>query len=248
MEDKLILSVFNFPELYNATLPNYRCTQSRAAAWKSISLTLGLPTDECKKKWKNMRDRYLKEVRLEVKSRSLLSEPVQSRWRYRQLMNFIAPFTGSRVSLNDMCPEDEPENQDPEPGSAQGLTGTADTIKTPRSGAKAIPHTDTKPRIASVPQDPQASKISSSISPIVNKPGRKRRYAQPERRTSAAADQGAPETSDTTRDEDQLFLLSFVPALKRLAPQKRCETKMRIQQLLYEAEFNVCEAEREAQD
>ncbi|KAK7895252.1 hypothetical protein WMY93_020577 [Mugilogobius chulae] len=44
MDDKLILAVFNFPELYNVTLPNYRCTQSRANAWKNISLTLGLPT------------------------------------------------------------------------------------------------------------------------------------------------------------------------------------------------------------
>lgn len=40
-------------------------------------------------------------------------------------------------------------------------------------------------------------------------------------------------------DEDEMFLLSFVPALKRLAPQKRCETKIKIQQIMYEAEFSV---------
>lgn len=45
MDDKLILAVFNYPELYNVTLPNYRCTESRANAWRSISVVLGLPCE-----------------------------------------------------------------------------------------------------------------------------------------------------------------------------------------------------------
>lgn len=40
-------------------------------------------------------------------------------------------------------------------------------------------------------------------------------------------------------DEDEMLLLSFVPALKRLTPQKRCETKIKIQQIMYEAEFSM---------
>lgn len=42
MDDKLISAVYNFPELYNITLPNYRCTESRANAWRNISMALGL--------------------------------------------------------------------------------------------------------------------------------------------------------------------------------------------------------------
>ncbi|XP_073807907.1 uncharacterized protein isoform X3 [Danio rerio] len=38
-------------------------------------------------------------------------------------------------------------------------------------------------------------------------------------------------------DEDQLFLLSYVPALKRLTPQKRAAVKMQIQQIMFNAEF-----------
>jgi len=45
MDDKLILAVFNYPELYNVTLPNYRCTESRVNAWRSISIILGLPCE-----------------------------------------------------------------------------------------------------------------------------------------------------------------------------------------------------------
>uniref|UniRef100_A0A8C7X4A1 Transcription factor Adf-1 n=1 Tax=Oryzias sinensis TaxID=183150 RepID=A0A8C7X4A1_9TELE len=201
MDDKLILAVFRYPELYNATLPNYRCTDSRANAWRNISIALGLPPEDCKRKWKNLRDRYLKEVRMETKNKRQ-GDFVQSKWRYRQSMNFIAPFTGSRGSGADICGEqdqenlDELESPDPEGAMLEPRKLMSDTVSPPSPSGT---HTPTKWLVK---------------------------------------DDGVPFGS-RSRDEDELFLLSFVPALKRLAPQKRCETKMKIQQIMYEAEFNV---------
>lgn len=45
MDEKLISSVFNYPELYNVTMPDYRCTDSRASAWRNISIALGMPCE-----------------------------------------------------------------------------------------------------------------------------------------------------------------------------------------------------------
>uniref|UniRef100_A0A3Q1KBF0 MADF domain-containing protein n=1 Tax=Anabas testudineus TaxID=64144 RepID=A0A3Q1KBF0_ANATE len=170
MDDKLILAVFNYPELYNVTLPNYRCTESRASAWRNISIALGLSSEECKRKWKNMRDRYLKEVRMEIKSKKQ-GEIVPSRWKYRQLMNFIAPFTGSR--------------------SGGGETISSEPVKIPQSTMKVSP-----PSSQTAPS-PTKWLVKDNGTSIPTRP----------------------------RDEDELFLLSFVPALKRLAPQKRCTEK-----------------------
>lgn len=218
-----------------------------------------------------MRDRYLKEVRLEIKSKSLFGEPVQSRWRYRQLMNFIAPFTGSRVGVTDISLEEAQDNHDTETGSAEGeSTPTSEVIKTLQSSTKAnqISQSDIKPQIGSVAQDAQVAqlaalvKIPSSISPMISKPGRKRRLmhdtfpvtssTNPVYPTKWLVKDNSSTLSNRPRDEDELFLLSFVPALKRLAPQKRCETKIKIQQIMYEAEFNVSESDKhsegEAQD
>uniref|UniRef100_A0A671XJT8 MADF domain-containing protein n=1 Tax=Sparus aurata TaxID=8175 RepID=A0A671XJT8_SPAAU len=188
----LILAVFNYPELYNVTLPNYRCTESRANAWRSISVVLGLPSEECKRKWKNMRDRYLKEVRLEIKSKKQ-GELIQSKWKYRQLMNFIAPFTGSRSGVADICSnnDDDHDNPDNESGSTESLS---------------LPSSQRAP-------SPTKWLVKDNGTSFPSRP----------------------------RDEDELFLLSFVPALKRLAPQKRCETKIKIQQIMYEAEFSVAQ-------
>uniref|UniRef100_A0A3Q0SL89 BESS domain-containing protein n=1 Tax=Amphilophus citrinellus TaxID=61819 RepID=A0A3Q0SL89_AMPCI len=183
----LILAVFNYPELYNVTLPNYRCTESRTNAWRSISIELGLTSE----RWKNMRDRYLKEVRMEIKSKKQ-GENLQSKWKYRQLMNFIAPFTGSRSGVQDICSNNDDNHDNPDNESV-----TQDTQMTPLAV------------LAKIPSPLHVPTASSAI----------------------------------PRDEDELFLLSFVPALKRLAPQKRCETKIKIQQIMYEAEFNVTQPE-----
>ncbi|KAM6901048.1 uncharacterized protein PEZ65_019234 [Lycodopsis pacificus] len=251
MDDKLILAVYNYPELYNVTLPNYRCTESRVNAWRSISIILSLPSEECKRKWKNMRDRYLKEVRMEIKSKKQ-GEIMQSRWKYRQLMSFIAPFTGSRSGLADICGNngDDHDNPDNESGS----------VETPQSATKApASQPDIKPQAAfvtQIPQDTQMSLLakmpSSPQTTAISKTGRKRRLMQES--LSPSSSQSAPSPTkwlvkdngasfpSKPRDEDELFLLSFVPALKRLAPQKRCETKIKIQQIMYEAEFNIAQS------
>ncbi|XP_056288230.1 transcription factor Adf-1-like [Pseudoliparis swirei] len=261
MDDKLILAVFNYPELYNVTLPNYRCTESRVNAWRSISIILGLPSEECKRKWKNMRDRYLKEVRMEIKGKKQ-GEIAQSRWKYRQLMNFIAPFTGSRSGLADVCGNnfDDHDNPDNESGSRE--TTSSEAVKTPQSAMKGpASQPDLKPQVGlvtqihSMAQDTQMAQLAKmpSSQPIgpVSKTGRKRRLMQESLSRSSFPSAPSPtkwlvKDNGTSvpirpRDEDELFLLSFVPALKRLAPQKRCETKIKIQQIMYEAEFNVAQ-------
>lgn len=220
--------------------------------------------DECKRKWKNMRDRYLKEVRMEIKSKKQ-GDFVQSRWKYRQLMNFIAPFTGSRSGVADICNNNNDDDPDNESGCLEGETTLSETVKTPLSITKVpVTQADLKseaPFVSQLPsQDSQVSQLAAQpktppggqVSSI-GKTLRKRRLTQnsnslPCQNTSTSPmkwlikDNGSSFPS-RHRDEDELFLLSFVPALKRLAPQRRCETKIKIQQMMYEAEFNVAQPE-----
>lgn len=210
-----------------------------------------------------MRDRYLKEVRMEIKSKKQ-GEPVPSRWKYRQLMNFIAPFAGSRSGVVDICGEDH-DNPDNDSGSTEGENTSSEMVKTPQPLVKVSanqPHL--KPQVAFAPQIPSLSQDAqlagtanvpsgTQITPS-SKTGRKRRPAS-EEPVSLPSSQSTPSPTkwlvkdiggtlpNRPRDEDELFMLSFVPALKRLAPQKRCETKMKIQQIMYEAEFNISHLE-----
>lgn len=190
---------------------------------------------------------------------------VQSKWKYRQIMNFIAPFTGSRAGASDGC--SNPDDDDNSPVNVVGSAEVSDAVKMLQNASKvevSLPeptaqvafvtqlpvlsqdtHVAQLAVVARTPTDPQVFPTSST--------GQKRKIvAEPSSPSSPQSshsptkwlvkDNCAPPAS-RPRDEDELFLLSFVPAMKRLAPQKRCETKMKIQQLMYEAEYNVSAAE-----
>lgn len=45
--------------------------------------------------------------------------------------------------------------------------------------------------------------------------------------------------STNFRDEDELFLLSLLPSMKRLTMKKRTEVRLKFQQVLYAAEFEI---------
>ncbi|CAF88020.1 unnamed protein product, partial [Tetraodon nigroviridis] len=152
----------------------------------------------------------------------------------------------------------------------EGENAASELVKKLQSlGKMAVSRPDLKPQGALVPQPPSLSQEvpispqsgttklqSGTPSTPGSKTARKRQLPSDET-PSPDASEGAPPPSkravkengsslpNRPRDEDELFMLSFVPALKRLAPQKRCETKIRIQQIMYEAEFNVLRLESE---
>lgn len=212
----------------------------------SLQLFLVVVGEDCKKKWKNMRDRYLKEVRMEIKSRKE-GENLPSKWKYRQLMDFIAPFTGSRSIGLDMCGNDDHDNADNESCSPEGeYTSSSAILKA------AMSQSDLKPQFLAqlhpMPQETTSDPLGllSRVPSGSANTGRKRRL-MPDGSTSQSntsptkwlVKENGAAMRNKPRDEDELFMLSFVPALKRLSPQRRCETKIRIQQIMYEAEFNI---------
>ncbi|XP_053721506.1 uncharacterized protein LOC128758983 isoform X2 [Synchiropus splendidus] len=52
-----------------------------------------------------------------------------------------------------------------------------------------------------------------------------------------ASEARASDAPTSIRDDDELFLLSLLPSLKRLTIKKRMEVRMKFQQVLYAAEF-----------
>lgn len=208
-----------------------------------------------------MRDRYLKEVRMEIKSKKQ-GEVAPSRWKHRQLMDFIAPFAGMRSSVADICGANDHDSPGDHGGMGEG-NASSELVKTPLSFSKAaLSQPDLKPQVAFVPQLPSMSQDAQMASQssmaklhsgmafsLGSKTGRKRQLlpSLPTSQSTLPPSKWLKENSSALpnrpRDEDELFLLSFVPALKRLAPQKRCEAKIRIQQIMYEAEFNISRPE-----
>ncbi|XP_061600724.1 uncharacterized protein LOC133463277 isoform X2 [Cololabis saira] len=57
------------------------------------------------------------------------------------------------------------------------------------------------------------------------------------RQTTGEPEISSPDALSSFRDEDELFLLSLLPSLKRLPVRKRMEMRLKFQQMLYAAEF-----------
>lgn len=205
---------------------------------------------------------------MEIKSKKQ-GEFVHSKWKYRQLMNFIAPFTGSRFGVTDVSSNADEDHENPNNviGSAEEETTLSDSVKTPLNASKVeVSQSEQKAHVAFVTQLPALSQDTqvAQLAAVARTPpgpqviptsstGQKRKIVSEPSSPSSPQSTHSPTKwqikddggsfASKPRDEDELFLLSFVPALKRLAPQKRCETKMKIQQIMYEAEFNISPTE-----
>ncbi|XP_077073440.1 transcription factor Adf-1-like [Siphateles boraxobius] len=89
MEEKLILAVSGQPELFDSSSYFYRDRNKKDLAWKKISEEIVQPDDVCRKKWKSLRDTYLKEKRKEMEKRSGSAAGSGKRWKFSQILGFL---------------------------------------------------------------------------------------------------------------------------------------------------------------
>uniref|UniRef100_A0A671U1Y5 MADF domain-containing protein n=1 Tax=Sparus aurata TaxID=8175 RepID=A0A671U1Y5_SPAAU len=97
MDEKLIIAVSGFPELYDASLFVYRDNRRKNEAWRKVSDVVGLSVDDCRKRWKNVRDTHRRERKKEKERCRSGAEASTSRpWHYSQIMAFLNPFMEDR--------------------------------------------------------------------------------------------------------------------------------------------------------
>uniref|UniRef100_A0A8C1YDU2 MADF domain-containing protein n=1 Tax=Cyprinus carpio TaxID=7962 RepID=A0A8C1YDU2_CYPCA len=94
--EQLILSVSSHPELYDTSSYFYRDRNKKDLAWKSVGEEIGQPEDVCRKKWKSLRDMYLKEKRKEMEKRSGSAAGSVKKLKYSQILGFLDPFVTPR--------------------------------------------------------------------------------------------------------------------------------------------------------
>ena len=66
----------------------YKDRRARENAWKRVSAATGLTIDTCSKKWKNVRDKYVKELR-KVKYWPSGGQGPPPSWTYFSVMSFL---------------------------------------------------------------------------------------------------------------------------------------------------------------
>ncbi|CAL8369445.1 unnamed protein product [Gadus morhua 'NCC'] len=193
MSDKsLITAVIECPVLYDLTLKAYHDQTKRNQAWRDISAMLGVTAEVSRKKWKYLRDKYLRERKAERdRKKSGAGATSFKRWKYMAIMGFLERHVKERVTSSNMEQGDYSQEIAPEILALLALSMSPQQEEQPLSVFQ--------------------KSILSSI--------------QKEKENTLAV------------DEDEHFMLSLVPSLRRLSNQKRAQARMRMQQVLYDVEF-----------
>ncbi|XP_049436854.1 uncharacterized protein LOC125891537 [Epinephelus fuscoguttatus] len=260
MEEKIVIAVCGYPELYDTTCLLYR------------------DLDQCRKKWKSLRDTYLKERRKEAEKKSRAAAGPVKRWKYSAVLSFLDPFITPRETSGNMgrgVEDRAAEYRESEAGPVEdkGEAAGPSGIESGDHQALDSPNSsDTEPAPAASPTDGPASGSSSgpatapaaargrAPNSMVTRRARKRGREDGETRQSQIeelllealkrqAQPGPPAPPDPPRQppsEDEMFLLSLVPSLQRLSPQRKEYVKFHIHKLIFEASpvvlnFEHCE-------
>ncbi|CAG7732216.1 unnamed protein product [Allacma fusca] len=114
---ELILLVESRKFLYDRENPKYKDKYAASAAWKEIASSMGKGLDAawCQKKWKLMRDYYVKKKRTLNSKKSEQARTKSRPWPYYKAMSFLdrcLDENDSTISNLDLpCVEDMLESQ-----------------------------------------------------------------------------------------------------------------------------------------
>uniref|UniRef100_A0A3P9K3B6 MADF domain-containing protein n=1 Tax=Oryzias latipes TaxID=8090 RepID=A0A3P9K3B6_ORYLA len=215
-ENKLAELVQKYPHLYDSSQRDYKDIAKTHISWLEIADRMGMSEAEVKTKWKNIRDKFCKaKRRVVLKNMSRISEPgvnilkeTRLPWIYMQL-----PWLDEYVRLKSVDELKEASDR------THDLEERCDKGQEKEDQHTPLPVINTS-----------FSLTESSLSRPQDIRAKKQKTTEEEK---TAAD-----PISSYRDEDELFLLSLLPSLKRLTTKKRMEVRMKFQQVLYAAEFD----------
>ncbi|XP_017775443.1 PREDICTED: uncharacterized protein LOC108561857 [Nicrophorus vespilloides] len=211
MEESLILEVEKRPVLYDKGLITYKNSNTREEAWKEVAILLQLDTDTVKKRWRSLRDAFIRYHRA-IKYTAGSKVGSKKKWVYYNYMLFLIPHIEFRESSieNEKEFEDDQSylNEFQQMQEFQGNHEFTDTENSTRN-------TDTP----------------STFIEIQNKNHQKKRKRE------VAEDEKLLQIIGKEPHPDEQFLLSCLPIFKRLCPKKNQLARINIQKMLFENEF-----------
>ncbi|KAK3763711.1 hypothetical protein RRG08_022745 [Elysia crispata] len=221
--ETLIQAVEKRKWLYDKADENYSNRNFITSEWKKVATEVGCSENDARKRWKQLRDYFLKILREPQKSGS--AGGVKRKWYLYDRMLFVKAYTGCRQSTTNMEPlspdDDTAAGADVAPQnspSSFSLEASGSRAPTPLNGSTAEIDPDILTHQESSPKNNEN----------INK--RPKRSFPQER-----ASQGAFETEmiDAAKrlannkkqeiSEEEHFFLNLVPKLQQMSPLDRME-------------------------
>uniref|UniRef100_A0A1A8LKB3 MADF domain-containing protein n=1 Tax=Nothobranchius pienaari TaxID=704102 RepID=A0A1A8LKB3_9TELE len=230
MKEKLILAVTDFPELYNISTKEHRDIHTKAAAWEIVGARINTSGEKAKKRWKNLRDTYMR-VRKSLKERKSGSAAGgQKTWKYYQIMSFLEPHLKERVTSGNLTADDLEQEEE--------IISTLEPALEEEDCSSVFSHNPDMVSDTSSPSslDQSFQQPSSIQQTHQSARGKRKRPADSFEATilnrlddiQAQLKQG---------DEDELYLQSLLPTFRRLTGARKSMAKVEIMKVLHKIEF-----------
>ncbi|XP_030588586.1 uncharacterized protein LOC115782523 [Archocentrus centrarchus] len=212
-------------------IPSGQQTNSSEPGQQTISSESG---EEVKKRWKNLRDTFMRTRKALKNKKSGSAAGDQRIWKYFHVMSFLEPYIKERDTSGNLK-ADDPEGEEGEvvtltvvPVTEDEDDGAADLLHTTASDTTS----DSSSFDLSYQQMPQASSEKTN-------PGKRRRPDQTsfEESILSRVDNIRAYIQHTAEDEDELYLQSLLPILRRLRGAQKSEAKMELIRVLHKFEF-----------
>ncbi|XP_054738731.1 transcription factor Adf-1 isoform X1 [Anastrepha obliqua] len=224
----LIEAVKMNPVIYDRSHYNYKHFVRKAQTWKQIAESLGVPEQKCTKRWKSLRDKFAREMKL----------CQESRWRYFKQMQFLVDSIRQyRESLLGKCntvqqntnqvTQVDPNQQQQQPQQqavvdifAQPFNGSATT------SAQALAH----PHEIAVTGDTQLAAAGKEQKPYFYEPPLKRERTEEENHDNMINTIKIFQNSmsQAVSAEDQSFGMVVTDMLNTLGVRQKAEAKVHI--------------------
>ncbi|CAL8258949.1 unnamed protein product [Boreogadus saida] len=243
-DESLITAVSECPVLYDLTLKAYHDLTKRNQAWRDIAAMLGVTAEVSRKKWKYLRDKYLRERKAEKdRKKSGAGATSFKRWKYMAIMGFLERHVKERVTSSNMEQLQGDYSQASQEISPEILTLLAPSMS-PQREVVAQSEEEISPPSPSLsqsaadtsPPSPPTTSTVALVTPLRPPPPRRRQLEQPLSVFQQSILSSIAKEKENV-DEDEHFMLSLVPSLRRMSNQKKAQACMRMQQVLYDVEF-----------
>eukprot|EP00795_Rhopilema_esculentum_P017397 gene17397-8996_t len=234
-EDKteiLIGEIQAYPILWNKQSPEYKESHKKRLVWAEISLRLGLNVESIKSKWKNLCDSYKKCLDREREfSKSGSASFKQPRCRYYDQLTFLRDVITNRQTISNLAlPSSSPLS--PLPLDFVGKSSPAPSF-TSNSSYEADEFRPMEPSFETI-----SRKASTAAQGKTSSVKRSKRAADMDPVESFLIESIQKKARPNDDDPDDLFCRSLVATLKRLPQKKNQMAKLKIQQLLFDIEYD----------
>ncbi|XP_028677377.1 transcription factor Adf-1-like [Erpetoichthys calabaricus] len=219
-KEKLITQVQSHPVLYDSKDENYKDNAKKDSAWRAVSTALGLSVEDCQKRWKNLRDTFVRKNKAYQPGGPDLRW--QKQWKYAEIMSFLLPYVQTRGAMSKFIEDSKelveknitiPLNDVHEAEGEEESTGSTSDI----SHSQSRNDDSVQPHIRGRKRKREREDLDEKLIKFLTSPSQK-----------------VPVSSITPKPQSptELFLMSLVPTIDALTPRNQVQAKIGILKLL----------------